>query len=170
MYVVPTPDITISPSGTIQGAMVGSPRVISCTVSTVDGVSPNSITISWTGPSGGSITTNSRVTISSTTSSTSSLEFTYLMEGDEGAYTCNVMILGVNGSNSVNLGQLTSKFFCPTQYTYACMPTRIFEILKFRNQVAQIKLFKNISCQIICLVSLLFVAELVLDFLVIQQL
>jgi len=56
------------------------------------------------GPGGESITNDSRVTISPTTSIgnnfTSNLQFTYLMEGDEGMYTCNVMILETNGSNT----------------------------------------------------------------------
>ena len=60
--------------------------------------------ISWMGPGGESITNDSRVTISPTTSSgnnyTSSLQFTYLMEGDEGMYTCNVMILETNESST----------------------------------------------------------------------
>ena len=70
--------------------------------------------ISWMGP-GGSITNDSGVTISPTTSSgnnfTSYLQFIYLMEGDEGTYTCNVMILQTNGSQSVELQSLASKFF-----------------------------------------------------------
>ena len=110
-YTVP---ITISPFGPIQGAMVGSPQVINCTVSTVSGVESSSVMISWMGPGGGSIMNDSRVTISPTTTSsgntyTSSLQFTYLMEGDEGTYTCNVMILETSGSQSVELQSLTSK-------------------------------------------------------------
>ena len=35
---VPTPTVTMSPSGPIQGAMVGSPQDIQCIVSTVSGV------------------------------------------------------------------------------------------------------------------------------------
>ena len=35
--------VAISPSGPIQGAMVGSPQVINCTVSTVSGVESNSV-------------------------------------------------------------------------------------------------------------------------------
>ena len=107
LHTVPAPTVTISPSGPIQGAMVGSPQVINCTVSTVSGVESSSIMISW-----GSIMTDSRVTISPTTSSgstyTSSLQFTYLMEGDEGTYTCNVMILNTNESQSVELNPLSS--------------------------------------------------------------
>ena len=91
---------------------MSSPQVINCTVSTVSGVESSSVMISWMGQ-GGFITSDSRVTISPTTSSgntyTSSLQFTYLMEGDEGKYTCNVIILETNGSQSVELLPLTSE-------------------------------------------------------------
>ena len=93
--------------------MVGSPQDIQCIVSTVSGVELNSVMISWMGPGGESITNDSRVTISPITSSgnnyTSSLQFTYLMEGDEGMYTCNVMILDTSISNTFQLNNLTSK-------------------------------------------------------------
>ena len=101
------------PSGPIQGAMVGSPQDIQCIVSTVSGVELSSVMISWMGPGGESITNDSRVTISPTTSSgnnyTSSLQFTYLMEGDEGMYTCNVMILEDSVKDAVEIEKLTSK-------------------------------------------------------------
>ena len=88
---------------------MGSPQVINCTASTVSGVESSSVMISWMGP-GFSIMNNSRVTISPTTSSgntySRSLQFTYLMEGDEGTYTCNVMILDTSGSQSVELQSL----------------------------------------------------------------
>ena len=93
--------------------MVGSPQDIQCIVSTVSGVEFSSVMISWMGPGGESITNDSRVTISQTTSSgnnfTSSLQFTYLMEGDEGMYTCNVMILETSASKFINMQTLTSK-------------------------------------------------------------
>ena len=93
--------------------MVGSPQDIQCIVSTVSGVELSSVVISWMGPGGESITNDSRVTISPTTSNgnnfTSSLQFTYLMEGDEGMYTCNVMILETSGSQSVELKDMTSE-------------------------------------------------------------
>ena len=93
--------------------MVGSPQVIDCTVSKVSGVESSSVMISWMGPGGGPIISDSRVTISPTTASgnnnTSTLQFTYLMEGDEGTYTCNVMILETSESQSVELQSLTSK-------------------------------------------------------------
>ena len=110
---VPTPTVSITPSDPIQGAMVGSPQDIQCTVSTVSGVELSSVMISWMGPGGDTITNDSRVTISPTSGSgnnyTSSLQFMYLMEGDEGTYECNVMILETNASNYVELNNLTSK-------------------------------------------------------------
>ena len=113
IFVVPYINITTLPSGPIQGAMVGSPQDIQCIVSTVSGVELSSIMISWMGPGGESITNDSRVTISSITSGgnnyTSSLQFTYLMEGDEGMYTCNVMILETSASSFINMQILTSK-------------------------------------------------------------
>ena len=94
-------------------AIVGRPHVINCTVSTVSGVESSSVMISWIGPGGGSIISDSRVTIIPTTSSgnnyTSNLQFAYLMEGDEGTYTCNVMILETSESQSVELKQLMCK-------------------------------------------------------------
>ena len=113
---------------------MGSPQVINCTVSTVSGVQSSSVRISWMGPGGGSgegsgdgcgegsiegpvIKNDSRVTVISNASSagntyTSSLQFTYLMEGDEGTYVCNVMILEINEVNSVEMENLFSKYVC----------------------------------------------------------
>ena len=92
---------------------MGRAQVINCTVITVSGVESSSVMISWMGPGGSSFVNESRVTISPTTSSvniyTSTLQFTYLMEGDEGTYTCNVMILNTSESQSVELQSLTSK-------------------------------------------------------------
>ena len=65
------------------------------------------------GPGGESIANDSRVTISPTTSSgtnyTSSLQFTYLMEGDEGMYTCNVMILETIATITIEIFELNGE-------------------------------------------------------------
>ena len=102
---VPTPIVSITPSGPIQGAMVGSPQDIQCTVSTVSGVELSSVTISWMEPGGDTITNNSRVAISPTSGSgnnyTSSLQFTYLVERDEGIYICDVLILATTAYSLV---------------------------------------------------------------------
>ena len=109
-HVVPEPPtIFISPSGPIQGAMVGSPQDISCTA-----ITPTllDVVFNWTGPNG-SIVDDSRVTISQTVVNgdnyTSVLQFAYLMEGDEGNYTCVVSLLSVNNSGSVEISPLTGQ-------------------------------------------------------------
>ena len=111
--LVPDIHITMLPTSSIQRAMVGSPQDIQCIVSTVNGVEFSTVMISWMEPGGESITNDSRVTISPTTSSgnnyTSSLQFTYLMEGDEGMYTCNVMILKTTATSVVEITKLTGK-------------------------------------------------------------
>ena len=93
--------------------MVGSPQDIQCIVSTVSGVELSSVMISWMGPGGESITNDSRVTIGLTSSSgndyTSGLQFTYLMEGDEGVYTCDVTILETIVTNIVVITTLTGE-------------------------------------------------------------
>ena len=109
---------------------VGTNVDIVCTVTTGSGVESSSVLISWTGAGegsgGGPIINDSRVSISPTTSSgnnyTSSIQFTYLMEGDEGTYTCNVMILETSGASSYILPSLISKFkFCvPSEHKYVC--------------------------------------------------
>lgn len=80
-------------------------------MSTVVGVDPNIVMISWTGPSG-SIMNDSRRIIMTTTDNdnnyTSVLQFTYLMEEDEGEYTCIVTILETSEMNSVQLENLES--------------------------------------------------------------
>ena len=110
---VPTSTVSITPSGPIQGAMVGSPQDIQCTVSTVSGVESSSVTISWMGPGGDTITNDSRVTISPTSGSgnnyTSSLQFMYLMEGDEGTYVCRVIILRTTTLDDTELRNLAGK-------------------------------------------------------------
>ena len=97
----------MSPSGTIQRALVGSPLVINCTVMIFSGLESD-LTMTWMGPGGSIEATNGRVSIGSITARgnnmyTRSLQFTYLMEGDEGTYTCNVMILGISASHSLVL-------------------------------------------------------------------
>ena len=91
--------------------MVGSPQMIQCTVNTVSGVESSSVMITWMGPLG--VITNDRVTINPTTSSgntySSVLQVAYLMEGDNGTYTCIVMILETSVSTSGVLGELIGK-------------------------------------------------------------
>ena len=110
---VPTLGITLSPSGPIQEAMVGSPQMIQCAVSAVSGVESSSVMINWMGPRGDTITSDCRMTITPTTSSDntyiSSIQFIYLKQGDEGTYTCNIIKDGANRSESFEIETLAGK-------------------------------------------------------------
>ena len=112
-FSVPIPDVSVIPFGSIQGGMVGSPQDIHCTVSTVSGVESHLVLVSWMEPGGDTIRNDSRVTISPIISINndyiSTLEFTYLMEGDEGIYTCDVMILDTKQSDFIEISNLTGK-------------------------------------------------------------
>ena len=93
--------------------MVGSPQDIQCIVSTVSGVESDLVTISWIGPN---LINNSRIIItepqfgkSPLNTYNSTLRFAYLMEGDEGIYTCSVTILETANLQTVEIESLTSK-------------------------------------------------------------
>ena len=98
--------------------MVGSRQSIECRVDAAPGV--NSVMINWTAPGGMTIMNNSRMSISPTISNgnvfTSNLRFEYLMEGDEGNYTCNWMILENSGSMSVEIQSLSGKMLIIIKY------------------------------------------------------
>ena len=106
----------------MQGAVGSSSQVINCIVTEVFGVESSLAMIGWMGPNG-DIMNNSRTMFLDTTISsdettyTSILQFTYLMEGDDGTYTCNFMAGEISVSQSVELQSLTSKlsftsYFC----------------------------------------------------------
>ena len=107
-------NISSSPNGSLQGATVGNFQIIQCIINTVSGVTPDSVIVRWIGPRGISIINNNRTVISplesnSASNFTSSLEFMYIMEGDEGKYMCNVSILQRSTSITVELGALIGK-------------------------------------------------------------
>ena len=123
--VVPDFMVMLSPP---QVPVFGRPQTIDCTVNTVDGVESSSVVISWMGPGGVITTTNGRVSVGSVTDDgnnmyTRSLQFTYLMEGDNGTYTCNVMILDTSGAQSYDLRPLMCKLctlFCYAYHKLTC--------------------------------------------------
>ena len=89
---------------------MGDPQMIECIANTSTVLDVNLVMFAWIRPGGDTITSDSRVTIDQTTSSgntyTSSIQFTYLMERDEGTYMCNVTTFGMTGSASVVLEPL----------------------------------------------------------------
>ena len=93
--------------------MVGSPQDIQCIVNTVNGVESSLVMISWMGPNG-SYASNNRITIemdrmANHNTYNSTLQFDYLMEGDEGIYTCSVTILDTVNLQTTKIEPLSSK-------------------------------------------------------------
>ena len=111
MSVAPAPRISLQPSGLLQG-VVGETQDFICSVTIY---SANSVELTWTNDDG-IITTDNRVTItptiitgnSSSFTYTTTIQFAYLMEGDEGNYTCNVEADNMTESRSVTLQNLIS--------------------------------------------------------------
>ena len=113
--------VVISPLTPLEDAMVGDHLQINCIVTTISGVGPESVIIVWSGPSGedtaeSPITSvfGGRVTFTDVTDGggnnlTSTLNISYVMEGDEGTYTCDVMILNATGTDSIEIGNLPSQ-------------------------------------------------------------
>ena len=103
--------IIVSLSGPVRAAEVGSTQTIQCKASMVAGSRFDSITVSWIGPGGDSIINGNRITITNGfdgNSYTSSIQFAYLMEGDEGTYTCNVTSSSGVNEVKVDIDTLTS--------------------------------------------------------------
>ena len=111
LFVVSTFSVNVFPSDQ-QGIMIGSSQAIECTTQIqFKGVEANSVRFNWIGPNGISITNDDRVNISPTSSSnntfTSTLQFSYLMKGDEGIYRCNVTILRTTVQGNTEIQTLT---------------------------------------------------------------
>ena len=111
---MPVPTISLQPSGLLQG-VVGDIQDITCSVTITSAIDPNSVELTWIN-NDSIITTDNRVTItptnitenpSSFTYSTT-IQFGYLMEGDEGSYTCNVAVDDMMESHSTTLQNLRS--------------------------------------------------------------
>ena len=101
--------------------VIGEMQDIICSVTINSAIDPNSVELTWTN-NDSIITTDNRVMItptnitenpSSFTHSTT-IQFAYLTEGDEGNYTCNVTVDNVVESHSITLQNLTSMYM----YTY----------------------------------------------------
>ena len=108
---MPNPRISFQPSGGIVGEM----QNIICSVAIASTIDPNSVELTWANASS-IITTDNRVTITPTNiienpssfTYTTTIQFAYLMEGDEGNYTCNVTVDDMTESHSTILQNLES--------------------------------------------------------------
>ena len=88
---------------------------IICSVTITSALDPESVELTWTNADS-IITADNRVTITPTNITenpssftyTTVIQFAYLMEGDEGYYTCNVIANGMIESQTVALQNLIS--------------------------------------------------------------
>ena len=117
MYVsivlAPIIDVSINSKTSLRSGFVGYPYVLQCLVY-AEGINSSIVGVRWTGPNG-NITNDGRLNITSTVSNgtnhTSTLQFPYLSEDDEGLYECRVEmnILGINKSELIKLENFTSE-------------------------------------------------------------
>ena len=113
LFIVPVPRISLQPSGHLQG-VVGEMQDITCSVTITSEIDPDSVDLTWK-LDDNIITTDNRVTIITNITEnpfsftyTTIIQFTYLMEGDEGNYTCNVEVDDMMESRSIVLENLRS--------------------------------------------------------------
>ena len=113
LYVVPVLRISLQPSGYLQG-VVGEMQDITCSVTITSTIDPDSVELTWTNADS-IITADNRVTIITNITEnpfsftyTTIIQFIYLVEGDEGNYTCNVEVDDMIESSSITLDNLRS--------------------------------------------------------------
>ena len=113
LFIVPVPRISLQPSGYLQG-VVGEMQDITCSVTITSEIDPDSVDLTWK-LDDNIITTDNRVTIITNITEnpfsftyTTIIQFAYLMEGDEGNYTCNVEVDDMMESRSIVLENLRS--------------------------------------------------------------
>ena len=107
-------------SSYLQKGAIGSPHSLVCVIEFSSTVQPSSVNLTW------NFTSNdNRVTVIPTTITTDDsigiiyttvIQFAYLMEGDEGNYTCKLTVEG-DSSESIFALELISKFGIPIQYS-----------------------------------------------------
>ena len=114
--IVPSPRISLQPSGFFSGT-IGQMQDLICSVTITSAIDPNSVQLIWL-DSENIITSDNRVTVTPTniTSNafsftyTTVLQFAYLMEGDEGNYTCNLVADDMFESQTVRLQNFRSMY------------------------------------------------------------
>jgi len=114
IFLVPTPRISAQPNNSLQ-SIVGEAQDIICSITITSAIDPDLVELTWTRDDS-SITTDNRVTILPTNVTenpssftyTTIIQFAYLMEGDEGKYTCNVTVEDMMESQSTALQNFRS--------------------------------------------------------------
>ena len=119
LYTVPVPRISMQPSGFFSG-IIGEKQDIVCSVTITSTIDPSLVVLIWMNASS-IITSDSRVTIIPTNVTanshsftyTTTIQFAYLTEADEGNYICNVAVNEMMESRTTSLQNLRSM-----QYAY----------------------------------------------------
>ena len=111
--LVPIPRISLQPSGYLQG-VVGEMQDIICAVTITSTIDSDSVEMTWINADS-IITADNRVTIITNITENpfsftyiTIIQFTYLMEGDEGNYICSVEADDMMESRSIILENLRS--------------------------------------------------------------
>ena len=114
LYVVTVPRISLQPSGYLQG-VVGEMQNINCSVSISSMLYLDSVELLWINDNV-IVTDDNRIIIAtyitenpSSFTYTTIIQFAYLMERDEGNYTCIVEVDDMVESRSIMLENLRSK-------------------------------------------------------------
>ena len=93
---------------------MGGSHEIQCKVNFNKVINASIIKVTWRGPNNDTILTNNRTTINTTASAdnnhTSTLQFQYLIEEDQGLYTCHIEVLNYTKSGFFKLEKFSSKF------------------------------------------------------------
>ena len=131
--VVPSPGISLQPSGFFSGT-IGQMQDLICSVTITSAIDSGTVQLTWL-DSDNIVTSDNRVTVTPTniTSNafsftyTTVLQFAYLMEGDEGNYTCNLVADEMFESQTVRLQNFRS------MYVFACIYSNFIRIQKTHN-------------------------------------
>ena len=114
LSLVPAPGISLQPSGFFSGT-IGQMQDLICSVTITSAIDPDSVQLIWL-DSESIVTSDNRVTVAPTNITnnafsftyTTVLQFAYLMEGDEGNYTCDLIADGMFESQTVQLQNFRS--------------------------------------------------------------
>ena len=107
-------DTTVDVYGTMENLTVGDKYEIQCEVYTDQLVHSDIVNITWIRSNNDTVVTDTRISITTTNSTghnhTSTLQFSYLSEDDEGLlFTCQVTILNNTDSESFEIKEILSK-------------------------------------------------------------
>ena len=135
---LPQPEVRVESDG---DSTAGENFSLQCTVETVEGVRPEDISIQWTGPDGGQISSGDNIVIGELTTdgtvTTGSLQFSPLRTSDRGQYTCtgrvaaSSVVVDVSNSDSivVNVTSTFSPVLCSGIHVHVCMCTTCLHVI-----------------------------------------